>query len=546
MNRIYSSPVILLFFICVLGVALRFFQLGVNAPSLTWDEVAWGYNAYSLSLYGEDEFGRTLPVDYFESFGDFKPPVYAYITVLPVIVFGLTEFAVRFPSAFFGSLSILITYFLVLEIFKESKYRYHYTVLSSFFLAISPWHINLSRAAFEANVATFFIMSGVWLYLLALRKNLLLLLLSAFCFVMSMYTFNTARIVSPLLVIVLFISSLSIVRKHLRFFLIAGIFGALLLIPTLPFLLSPQASLRFQEVNIFSDVSLVERANKNIEASDSLIGTIVNNRRVFYAREYVKHYFDNLNPSFLFIVGDGNPKFSTRDVGQIYLWNMVFLLIGSLLLFRKKEGKWWLIPAWIIIGIIPAGTARETPHALRIETVLPTVQILVAYGVIQSFFLLKKRFSGHIVRLSFIFFGLVLLVNVLYYLHGYYAHYPRIFSGEWQYGYEESIAYVSAHKHEYDTIYITDKLGRPYVYYLFYEKTNPKEFQKTADIEREVLGFVNVKGYGNYVFLRELPHEKATDKTLFVNTPEAVPSNANVLKHFKLLNGNDALIAYTL
>ena len=63
-----------------------------------------------------DEFGKFLPMTYLESFGDFKPPVYAYLDVLPVKLFGLTEFATRFPSAFFGTLTVLLTFFLVKEI----------------------------------------------------------------------------------------------------------------------------------------------------------------------------------------------------------------------------------------------------------------------------------------------------------------------------------------------------------------------------------------------------------------------------------------------
>ena len=99
------------------AIFLRFWQLGSNPPSLTWDEVTWGYNAYSLGIDGRDEFGRFLPLDYLESFGDFKPPVYAYLAIIPVKLFGLNEFAVRFPSAFFGVLTVLATYFLVKTLF---------------------------------------------------------------------------------------------------------------------------------------------------------------------------------------------------------------------------------------------------------------------------------------------------------------------------------------------------------------------------------------------------------------------------------------------
>ena len=84
---------------------------------MTWDEVAFGYNAYSLGIDGKDEFGKFLPIVYLESFGDYKPPVYAYLDIIPVKVFGLTPFAVRFPSAFFGVLTVLLTFFLTKRLF---------------------------------------------------------------------------------------------------------------------------------------------------------------------------------------------------------------------------------------------------------------------------------------------------------------------------------------------------------------------------------------------------------------------------------------------
>ena len=68
--------------IIIVAAFLRFYQLGSNPPSLTWDEAAWGYNAYSIGIDGKDEFGRFLPHDYLESFGDFKPPMYAYLDVI--------------------------------------------------------------------------------------------------------------------------------------------------------------------------------------------------------------------------------------------------------------------------------------------------------------------------------------------------------------------------------------------------------------------------------------------------------------------------------
>lgn len=536
------SRTLILVFIVLVAVFLRFYQLGNIPPSLTWDEAAWGYNAYSLGINGKDEFGRFFPVNYLESFGDFKPPMYAYLDVIPVKIFGLNEFATRFPSAFFGILTVILTYILVKRIFPNSKNKEKYALLSSFFLAISPWHILLSRAAFEANISSFFIVLGIWSFLAGVQNKKWYLVISAISFALSMYTFNTARIVSPILVILLTIFFRKKIFELKKEVVLAVIIGFLVLIPIFSFLFTPQASLRFKEVNIFTDSKVVETANQQIENDDNALWSkILHNRRVLYSLSFVKHYFDNLSPSFLFIKGDGNPKFSTQDVGQMYIWDIVFFISGILILFKLKEEYWWLIPIWLLIAIFPAATARETPHALRIETALPTFQILVAYGFIQIIEKIKRYQS-----LIFYLLMILLFANFLYFYHNYFYHYRYEYSGEWQYGYKESIDYVKSVESNYDYIQITNSLGRPYIYYLFYTKTDPSMFKDKALVKRDPFGFVNVERFGKYLFPRDYDHSLSkSNKVLYVNTPYNLPKNINIIKTFQLLNGQPVLVAYT-
>lgn len=525
--------------IVLLAVFLRLWSLGNNPPSLTWDEAAWGFNAYSLSKDAQDEFGRFLPLDYIESFGDFKPPVYAYLSILPVKVFGLNEFAVRFPSAIFGALTVLITYFLTKRIFWNSKTKEFYAILAAFFLAISPWHIMLSRAAFEANVATFFLVGGIWLFLRGAQEKKWNIVYSAILFALSIYTFNTARIVAPILLLFLSVLFRKKLIENKKQTFVAILIGFLLILPVFRFLFSPQASLRFKEVNIFSDINVIENANQQIANDNNTFWSkILHNRRFAYTVSYLRHYFDNFNPNFLFIKGDGNPKFSTQDVGQMYLWDLPFFIVGILFLFRKREGYWWIIPFWLLVSILPAATARETPHALRIETTLPTFQIITAVGVVA--FLTSMRAKFLLSSLLFLF----LIFNFLYYIRGYYVHYPYEFSGEWQYGYKDSIEFVKSVENNYDKIYITSDLGRPYIYYLFYLKIDPRVFRETAVIKRSVFGFVTVEEFGKYKFLNSQTAIDASTKNLFINTPKNVPSDASIKKTFYLLNKSPALVAY--
>ena len=83
------------------------------------------------------------------------------------------------------------------------------------------------------------------------------------------------------------------------------------------------------------------------------------------------------------------------------------------------------------------------------------------------------------------------------------------------------------------------------MYYLFYTKKDPHEFRKQAIVEREVFGFVNVRGFDKFRFMKKLEEEGGRN-ILYINTPSEVPKNARILRTFYLLNGNLSLVAYSL
>lgn len=542
----FAVMVLILF----IALFLRVWHLGQNPPALSWDEAAWGYNAYSLGMTGRDEFGKILPLTYLESFGDFKPPLYAYLTIPSVKIFGLNEFATRLPSAVFGSLTVLLTFFLTRELFRSRFKRDLLSILASFFLAISPWHIMLSRAAFEANVATFFLVAGVTFFLLGMRKAWFFVL-SAISFSLSLYTFNTARIMAPLLVLILVAAFYKKLwqntlgnRANKKWVVGSFLLGVAIILPLIFFLITPQAATRYKEVNIFSDNSIVIDANQEIVNDGGVWWSkIIHNRRWGYTLLFLRHYFDHFNPSFLFIKGDGNPKFSTQDVGELYLWDLPFILAGIYFLFKKKDSIWWLVPLWLLLGIVPSALARETPHALRIETTLPTWQILIALGfaeiwtwVSQS----KKNSAKVLLSLSIVF----LLTNFIYFQHGYWRHYSAEYAQEWQYGYKEAVNFISQVEDKYDEIWFTDKLGRPYIYFLYYLKKNPTDFAKRAIVKRDVFGFVFVESLGKYHFWRLGERIEPKGKALIFDAPEGVSDKTKIVKSFYLPNGQEALVAY--
>ena len=183
--------------ILILTFFLRVPLIDRYPVGFTPDEASFGYDAYSLLKTGKDQWGEPWPLT-FRSFGDSKLPLYTYLTIPTVFIFGLNEFATRLPGALIGVLAVFATYLMTREIFKNKTLGH----VSAFLLAISPWHTALSRGAFEANLTVFFMAIGVWAFYRGI-KNKKWMILSAFSLGVNLFSYHSARLVTPLLVAVL-------------------------------------------------------------------------------------------------------------------------------------------------------------------------------------------------------------------------------------------------------------------------------------------------------------------------------------------------------
>lgn len=195
-----KSFLVLLTIVAVAGF-LRLHQLGQVPPSLDWDEASIGWNAYSILKTGTDEYGKARPVS-IRSFNDYKPPLYVYAAIPSIAIFGLNELAVRLPSALAGILTVVVTFFLVRELTKNNLLGYLATAL----LAISPWAIQFSRVAFEANLALlFFVSGGFFLAKFLNTQKSRYYLIAGILYILSIYSYHSSRLVIPLFLFLIFI-----------------------------------------------------------------------------------------------------------------------------------------------------------------------------------------------------------------------------------------------------------------------------------------------------------------------------------------------------
>ena len=515
--------------IIILAFFLRFYRLNQNPPSLYWDEASLGYNAFSVARTLRDEHGEFLPLTRFVAFGDYKAPGYIYADAVVVKLLGLSDFSVRFPSALAGTLLVIVGFFLS----KELTGRHFVGLITSFLLAVSPWAIQFSRGAFEANLATFFSSAGIYFFLRALRQRSAVFYLSSSVFwVVSMYTFNSHRVFVPLMIaaLILIFARQLWKQKKLAFLLLASCF--LLLIPLLLYGRTREARLRFDEVTWLNDLAPVQLSNsRTVVDGHAWWADLLHNRRVVYSLEFLQHYTDSFRPDFLFSSGDVNNRLSVQTVGEMYWWELPFLLSGVYVLIRRRNKFSAVIFAWLFLAPIPAAMARETPHALRMLNILPVPQIITSVGLVTAVSSLRRHLRLLLVPLVFL--------ALIFYLHDYYFVYPRASQAGWQYGYKQMVSYVSKVSANYSCINVTEAYGRPYIYFLLYNRYPPARYWQTVDTNRDWYGFWYVRGFDKYTF-----GPASSPGCLQIRAPSETNGNAKIIKTIRDLSGRPVFEIY--
>ncbi len=241
---------LILTIIVIVAAVLRLYQLGSVPPSPDWDEAALGYNAYSILETGKDEYGKHLPV-ILRSFDDYKPALYAYLIIPLLLFFDLNTFVVRLPSALFGIIAVVATFFFVRELFREKNSNV-ISLLSAGLLAISPWHIQFSRIAFEAQVGLSFNILAMLFFVKGIKRPIFLTLATIFAG-LSIYVYQSEKVYLPILFgifTIIYWKQIWAIPK--KWILIALFAGLVVVLPMAHSLVSdPNSLLRAKGVSVF-------------------------------------------------------------------------------------------------------------------------------------------------------------------------------------------------------------------------------------------------------------------------------------------------------
>ncbi|MDO8269619.1 MAG: glycosyltransferase family 39 protein [Candidatus Levybacteria bacterium] len=447
------------------------------------DEAYLGYNAFSILQTGRDINGNFLPL-FIESFL-YTPAGYAYLTIPFIKLFGLNIFSIRIVSAIFGALTIPLMFLLVRSLFNiENKVDYTRKfvitigILSSLFLAISPWHINLSRTASVTTVVVFLIMlATVFLSTWLVKPEKKFIIIAYF-----LYTFSLFFYIAPYSFIPFFILLFFVIYKrkiHLKKIFLVLFF--LMIVPIIVTYTNSNFSLRVKSLSLTNHaiipIILTENASRDgVVGIKPFVSRIFHNKVTVLSDLYITNYAKHLSYDFLFNDEGFPDRYRIPETGLFYPIFAVFIVMGIFILFKKENKASWFLLGWILISPIGSSFANDdVPNAQRILFMLPPLIIFASVG----FAVLILNLNSIIRKVLVVIVFLIFFYQVIFYFHQYYIHENAYRPWYRQEGYQELVEKINLIKGNYKKIVVTNRESGPTLFLSFFSEYNPKELQKT-------------------------------------------------------------------
>lgn len=519
-----------LLLIMIVAATFRLFKL-TNYPSgFHIDEAQIGNNAFSILQTLRDENGAFLPL-HTGFFDEARPMLSVYLTVPWISLFGLSVFSTRLTNALLGIAVVYLTYELAKKLFANEQLA----LISCALMAISPWHIILSRSSADGAIGlAFLLLSNLLLIIFVRRKKGILLLATVASWVLSYFSYTGVR---PLLALqpLFWVGFLTIKgRRKAAFAVTASL--VLLWVVLLSIAGSDKAFSRYGQIGNISaqlaEVRIFPWFLQDSQGKQPIITTrIFHNKLENSIREFSREYFKYINLNFLFLEGGFPIRFSVPEQPLQYWMEAPFFLYGVYLLIKQKKTESWFLIFLFLSGPIPASlTTEDSPNMQRAAFMLPSYQVIASVGIVRAISWLKnrKKHQRKLAGIAGVAFLLMFSWEINRFIHQSTVHQPLHQPWHRNVEWPQIVEYVSRNEGRYDKI-VLSKLGtEPYQFFLFYNRMDPVKAQ-TLVKSRNVSGDWE---FGKIVFSKQAcplhDYEGVEANTLYGNQGECreIPGTA--------------------
>lgn len=388
--RISTSSIV----IVAVAAFVIFYQFLSIPKYLFGDEIEFARLALSLNN------GPYIP---YSELATGHSTLYFYIILFSLKLFGISNFALRFPAAVFGIVSVLLFFKILQKVYYEQlKNKYLLVVLMpliiTVLLASSRWYFNFARFAFEVTFLLFLELSSLLLILEYLKnKKLVFILLSAVFAGLAFHSYTPGRI----FFIIPFFLLITSHRKHLLSFF----FIFLLTISPLLFYFLTHPDVRVED-------QFYLKSSK------------------YSAAQKISMFGENITKTILMfsLKGDMNGRHNYPGKPALNGVLSILLIIGLIETFRqykKKHNQLFLL--YFLVSLFPTllSNPQDNPNMLRTYTVLPSVFYFIGNGLLFLFEKLKKWKN--------VFFAVIftiLLLSCAYELRTYFYFQKDVFTDD--------------------------------------------------------------------------------------------------------------------
>lgn len=509
---------LLLVLIFILSLFLRVYHLGSLPHTFHEDEVLLGYVGRYIIQNGFDLYGNKWPFWYFNKFGDYYIIGPIYLSGLSTYIFGINEFAVRFPAAFFGALTIFPVFYLSWEIFQNKKIA----LFSSLFLSILPWHLVLSRLSTEGVIGSFFFLTGVCFLLKSLKLKFFKNIFLSFLFsLIGYWIYHPFRIYPPFTLFGFIIIFFSLIRKQKKYLFLTILLALFLFSFSFYLTHTYWGKGRFDQTSIFSVLSGVFIRYNDLFAQDGsqnvFLTRFFHNKLIGYGREFLNQYFNYLSPVYLFINGWQKSRYYVPETGPLYSIFGVLILIGFFelknLITAKNKKNIIFFFYLLVISLIPASfTVVESPNPHRSLFFGILLMVLAGLGMERLTRWRRERIKPVFLITIILFFEFIL------FWHNFEKHFDHFSSLTRNDPQKEVAYYVIKNENKYQRVYLPAQAAMSW-YYLFYKKDFNPSYSKHFKLD------TRIKNTGRVFYV-----ENACPSTTL--SSETIPKNSLIIDRY--------------
>lgn len=463
---------LLLILIILLAAFLRLWLLGQVPISMSDDEIRGVYTSYSIAHSGKDVYGNFMPVVFKMDSANTFAQVPIYFSSLFFLFSDLNSFTARLPYALSGVLSVLFFYLALRKIFDNKL-----ALFSSFVLAVSAWHIQLSRFAIETDIALFMYIIGIYFFLFAKNRTKLIILSMTF-FILAFYSYVATKVVFlPLLIILTWYRFTYLNKKHLLIILAT----ILIAFGSFSYLSITQDATRYTSNGFFffqdkEKIAFSVELERRASSEPGIIETLYHNKLTYLTRVFATNYLTAFSPQYLFLNQEASGIYSIWGRGEMYIFELPLFIIGFLYLFLKKRKEFYLVLLLLLISPLPSALGVNTPTwTSRSSFMIFWLCTFVGAGI---YYLIMSFKNKNYRYLLIVLITLAYLYSIFGYLFQYYYDWSKANAKYFSKSTKDLVYKIGDYKKDGKIVLVAGATQNTFLHYAFYNKLDPKLVQE--------------------------------------------------------------------